>query len=189
MRINTRYIAYAAVIAVLYAAVTLLFAPISYGAVQFRISEALMMLAAFTPAAIPGLYTGCVIANLLGGFGIIDILFGGLATFMAALVTYMIARKTLDSKRQLLRLFLLPLPTVFFNALIVGGYLPFVITMPGMDGAGFLTLMAVSVLSVGLGEIVVTYAVGLPIYQALRRTNIFGNDGKRDMSFGDTHEK
>mgnify|MGYP000935037421 CR=1 FL=1 len=184
MRITTRQISYSAIIAVLYAAVTLLFAPISYGALQFRISEGLMLLAAFTPAAVPGLYLGCVIANLLGGFGIIDILFGGLATLLAAYCTYKISQKTAGMRNRILKVFLLPLPTIIFNGLIVGGYLPFVITDPGIGDAGLAAVIAVSVLSVSMGEAVVTYAVGLPLYYAIKRTAIFGNDGIRDIDTG-----
>ncbi len=188
MRISARYIAYSAIIAVLYASVTLLFAPISFGLLQFRISEGLMLLAAFTPAAIPGLFMGCVIANLLGGFGIIDIFFGGLATLLAAYCTYKLMLKTKGMRNLTFRPLLYPLPTIIINALVVGGYLPFVVTSPGIEKAGLLSIIAVSVLSVALGETVVTYAVGIPLYYAVRRTNIFGTDTVEEGRSGGSDE-
>ena len=126
MRFTTRQITRAALIAAAYAILTIAFAPISFGLVQFRVSEALMLMAALTPTAIPGLFIGCVIANLIGGFGIVDIAFGSMATFLAALVTYY-GSKRLPAGMQKAKPFLLPIPTIVFNGLIVGGYLPFVI--------------------------------------------------------------
>ena len=81
---RTKYLTHAAIIAAVYVVLTIIFAPISYGQVQVRISEALTVLPYFTPAAIPGLFIGCIIANIYGGAGIIDIIFGSLATLFAA---------------------------------------------------------------------------------------------------------
>ena len=81
---DTRFITRAAVIAAIYCALTLLLRPISYGEVQLRVSEALTILPVLTPAAVPGLFIGCLLANLLGGSTVIDIVFGSLATLGAA---------------------------------------------------------------------------------------------------------
>ena len=186
MQMTTRYITKAAVIAVLYVALTILLAPISYGIIQFRISEALMVLAAFTPAAIPGLFIGCVISNLVGGFGIIDILFGSLATLAAAFFTCKLS-KHMHADEGVGRLsaakpFLLPLPTVFFNGIIVGGYLPFIITDSGIESGNLVFIIAVSVFSVMLGELVVMFALGVPLYYAIKRTNLFSEEIIGDRS-------
>ena len=73
-----------AVIAALYVVLTMVFAPISFGPVQVRIAEALCILPMFTPAAIPGLFIGCLIANLIGGGIILDVIFGSIATLIGA---------------------------------------------------------------------------------------------------------
>ena len=87
-KIDIHYITQGAIIATLYVVLTLLFAPISFSMVQVRISEALCVLPYFTPAAIPGLFVGCLIANLIGGAMLPDIIFGSLATLLGAFITY-----------------------------------------------------------------------------------------------------
>ena len=96
------WITQGAAIAALYVVLTLVFAPISFGPVQLRVAEALCILPMFTPAAIPGLFIGCLIANLLGGGIILDVVFGSLATLIGAVLGYM-----LRSNR-----WLVPLPAV-----------------------------------------------------------------------------
>ena len=81
---SVRLLTQGAVIAALYVALTLVFAPISFGAMQVRVSEALTILPLFTPAAIPGLFLGCVLANLLGGAVLLDVVFGSLAMLIGA---------------------------------------------------------------------------------------------------------
>ena len=76
---GTQFLTEAAVIGAIYVVLTLLFAPLSYGEIQIRFSEALTILPFFTPAAIPGLFVGCIIANLLGGAIPVDIIFGSIA--------------------------------------------------------------------------------------------------------------
>ena len=82
------FLTQAAVIAAIYVVLTIIFAPFSFGEVQVRISEALTVLPFFTPAAIPGLFVGCIIANLFGGAIPADIVFGSIATLLGALGTY-----------------------------------------------------------------------------------------------------
>jgi len=175
MRFTTRQITQSAIIAALYLVVTIAFAPISYSMVQFRVSESLMLLAAITPTAIPGLFIGCVIANLYGGLGFIDIVFGSLATLLAAMLTWYISRKTASLKRNI-RLPLLPLPTIIINGIIVGGYLPFLIPEIRDLSESFTLVLGISMGSVMLGQLVVTYILGIPLYLAIKRTGVFTSD-------------
>ena len=85
---GTQFLTEAAVIGAIYVVLTLLFAPLSYGEIQIRFSEALTILPFFTPAAIPGLFVGCIIANLFGGAIPVDIIFGSIATLIGAVFTY-----------------------------------------------------------------------------------------------------
>lgn len=141
-----RFITTGAVIAALYAAITLLFQPISYGVFQFRISEVLTVLPFFTPAAIPGLFIGCILGNLASPLGPIDIICGSVATSLAAGLTYKMPVK-----------WLAPLPPVIFNGLIVGFELYFLVHEP--------LLLAIG--SVAFGEAVVCFAGGIPLMLGL----------------------
>ena len=85
---GTQFLTEAAVIGAIYVVLTLLFAPLSYGEIQIRFSEALTILPFFTPAAIPGLFVGCIIANLFGGAIPVDIIFGSIATLIGAVFSY-----------------------------------------------------------------------------------------------------
>lgn len=143
---RTRFITTGAVIAALYAAVTLLFQPISYGVFQFRISEVLTVLPFFTPAAIPGLFIGCILGNLASPLGPIDIICGSLATLLAAWTTYKMPSR-----------WLAPLPPIIFNGLIVGFELYFLVHEP--------LLLAIG--SVAFGEAVVCLAGGIPLILVL----------------------
>ena len=87
---RTLFIAQAAIIAAIYVALTRVFAPISFREIQVRIAEALTILPVFTPAAIPGLFVGCILGNLLGGALIPDVVFGSLATLIGAVFTWML---------------------------------------------------------------------------------------------------
>ncbi len=108
-RMPTRRLAHGAVIAALYAALTLIFEPISFGAMQVRIAETLSILPMFTPAAVPGLFVGCLLANLLGGAIVWDVIFGSLATLIGAALGY-----ALRANR-----WLVPIPAVIANTVIV----------------------------------------------------------------------
>ncbi|MHB1485105.1 MAG: QueT transporter family protein [Saccharofermentanales bacterium] len=175
MRFTTRQITQAALIAAAYLVLTMAFIPISFGLIQFRIAEALMLLAAITPAAIPGLFVGCILANLIGGFGLIDIIFGSIATLIAALVTYYGGRM-IPARLQRIKPFLLPLPTIIFNGLIVGGYLPFIIPEIRSLNNSLGIVLVISIGAVMIGELVVTYVLGIPLYFGIKRTRIFRSD-------------
>ena len=146
-------------IAALYAAITLLFQAISFGPVQFRISEALTMLPVLLPQAIPGLTVGCLIANLIGSGSIWDIVFGTLATLLAALCT----------RRLRKNLWLAALPPVVLNAVIVS----IVLSLTFAD-----TLLLPTMGSIALGEAVVVYALGVPMMLALRRSSMLNQLGE-----------
>jgi len=155
----------AGIIAALYFAITVAVAPVAYGPLQIRISEALCVLPFFTPAAVPGLFVGCVLANLFSPFGIYDIVFGSLATLVAALITYRIKVK-----------WLLPLPTVVVNALIIGAELTLLATLPQFSTMLTPTVFGLSALYVGVGEAIACYALGMPLFFLLNKhkERIFG---------------
>ncbi len=170
---RTQYLTQGALIAALYTILTLLAASVNlaYGPFQFRFSEALTILPIFTPAAIPGLAIGCLLSNIWSGYGIWDMVFGTLATLLAAVGTRMV--RNIRFKNLPL---LAPLPPVLFNAVIVG--LEITILSPG----GFLwPTFGSMALSVGAGELVVCYALGLPLAAALEKTGVkfFTNSEKR----------
>lgn len=155
---RTRFLARAGIIAALYAATTIFLAPISYGAVQCRVSEALTLLPMLTPAAVPGLFLGCLIANLLGSGVWYDVIFGSLTTLAAALLT----RRLKD------RPFLASLPPVILNGLIVGGvvYFAYEYTPDAPVSAAQLLL---TMGSVALGEAVACCVLGVILMKALRK--------------------
>lgn len=164
MKKSTRYLVQAGVIASLYSALVLLatlspWGAISFGNVQFRFSEALTVLPYFTPAAIPGLFIGCLISNIIGtaagvSLGPADIVFGSLATLVAALCSYWLRRWK----------WLVPLPPVAVNAVVVGLMLHYGLGLP----------MVPSILSVAGGQLVVCYLLGMPLLVALdKRRRIF----------------
>ncbi len=144
MKITVKQLTRGALIAALYTVTTLLLAPISFGALQFRVSEVLTVLPFIMPEAVLGLTLGCFISNIISS-SLIDAVLGSLATFLAALVT-----------AKIKNMFLAPLPAVIFNALIVGG----TITIMSME----LTLSnyLVIALSVGVSEFIICYACGIP---------------------------
>ena len=146
-----------AAIAALYVVLTLIFAPISFGEMQVRISEALTILPLFTPAAIPGLFVGCILANLLGGAIVWDVVFGSLATLIGAVGGYLLRKNR----------WLVPLPTVLANGIIV----PFVLRY-GYQVPLPIPLMMVYV---AVGEIISCYGLGeLLCSVLLRHRHILG---------------
>ena len=156
---QTRFITEGAVIAALYVVLTLVFAPISFGPVQVRIAEALAILPLFTPAAVPGLFVGCLIANFMGEGVIWDVVFGSLATLIGAWGGY-----KLRSNR-----WLVPVPTVISNTLII----PFVLRYAyGVVDMAIPLLM----LSIFAGEVAGCYILGELLGSALlsRKARIFG---------------
>ena len=178
---DTRYLARVGVIAAAYAActlVTLLFlGNLAWGPVQFRVSEALCVLALFTPAAVPGLTLGCAIANVAniaisgtGVLGLLDVAFGSLATYVGAKFSWRFHERPLVALAG----------PVIANALIVPAYLPLL-----LQGIGFYTIPFTSIslegsypfmylfglVATGAGEAVIMYALGYPLYRSLAKTS------------------
>ena len=156
MKFSVKNLTLSAVIAAIYATLTLLLAPISFGAVQCRISESLCVLPIFTPYAIPGLFFGCLISNIIGGMWAFDIVFGSLTTLVAAILTY-------KFKKTISVALIFP---VILNALIVGFYLSFLMTESGFSLAGF----AICALEVGLGQLVSCYGLGIPLAAYIKKS-------------------
>ena len=167
---NVRFLTQAAMIAALYAVLTYAAAAVNlaYGAVQFRFSEALTVLPVFTPAAIPGLAVGCFLANLGSPLGLVDWIFGTGATLLAAVGTWMARRIQIKGVPVLA-----PLPPVIANVVLVGFELS-CLSSAGTFALGNFTWAAfgASALTVGIGELVICYALGLPLLLALRKTGV-----------------
>lgn len=158
---SLRHITYAAVIAALYAAISLTtsFLLPSGGAFQVRLSEAMTILPYFSLAAVPGLTIGCLIVNIIMGANIFDIIFGSLATFIGALGTYLLRKHK----------FLAPLPPILANTLI----LPFVIRFAyGTPGT-----IPYFMLTIGVTELISCGVIGLILLFALERLGFSQQSG------------
>ncbi|MBR5259234.1 MAG: QueT transporter family protein [Eggerthellaceae bacterium] len=179
---RSRYVAQAGLIAALYAAATLItimfLQTLAWGPVQFRISEALCVMALLTPAAVPGLTIGCAIANLAamvltgtGALGLLDVVFGSLATFLGALWCWKMRSRPAVAL----------LGPVMANAVIVPAYLPILLqglgyyTIPfttiSLDGL-YIYMYLFGLVATGIGEAVVVYVLGRPLAAALKRFKI-----------------
>ena len=153
---KTLFLCQAALIAALYVVLTYvarLFG-LDSGVIQLRISEALCILPILMPAAIPGLYVGCLVSNLLMGAVWMDVLIGPIATLIGALGTYALRR----------HVWLAPLPPVLANTLLIPPVLAF--------GYGATQSIPFLMLTVGIGEILSIYVCGLLLYFAIRKRNL-----------------
>lgn len=137
--INVNKLAKIAMVAALYAVLTVAIAPISYGEFQFRLSEVMVLLAFIDPLYIPGLVLGCAISNLFSPLGIIDVFVGSFATFLSV---YMISKSK--------NLFVATLWPVLFNGVIVGAELYYVYQLPFL----------LTSFQVAFGEFIVVSIVG-----------------------------
>lgn len=150
---SVRFVAYAAMIAALYVALTLVSAlfGLDKGPIQVRLSEALTILPYFTAAAIPGLFIGCVIANFLSGALLVDIIFGSLVTLLAAVLTRVLRRFKL----------LAPVPPIVLNALII----PFILSYAynAQESIPFLML------TVGAGQLICAGILGFLLLKLLEK--------------------
>lgn len=142
----------AAVIAALYVVLTVIFAPISFREVQVRISEMLTVLPFFTPAAVPGLFVGCIIANILGGAIPLDVVCGSLATLAGAFGTYLIGKAFHQKGASFGRRFLATLPPALANVIVV----PLVLYY----GYGVNIPIPLQMVTVGIGEVVSCCVLG-----------------------------
>ena len=153
------FIVQAAMIAAVYVVLTYFVSAfnLASGAIQVRISEALTILPVFTPAAVPGLFVGCLLANLLTGCMPLDVVFGSLATLIGAAGTYALRKNRWRA----------PIPPIVSNTVIV----PFVLAYVYMAEGTIPFFM----LTVGIGEVISCYVLGNILYSALHRykNNIF----------------
>ena len=149
---GTHFLVQGAAIAAVYVVLTLIFAPLSFGEVQIRFSEALTVLPFFTPAAIPGLFVGCIIANLLGGAIPVDIIFGSIATLIGAFFTY---------KLRNTGKWTAPIPPIISNIVIV----PLVLRY----GYGINLPIPFMMLTVGAGEFISAGVIGMILLGALSK--------------------
>ncbi len=154
--VSVRYISRSAAIAVIYASLAYVSAPLQIFFFQFRLSEAMCILPIFMPEAIPGLFIGCMLANYLSGAVVFDIIFGSLATLLGAFGAYVLRR--LPEKLM----WLTTLPTVIANAVIV----PFVI----MYAYGSPESYAFLAVTVAVGEIVTASLLGSLFYYRFKPT-------------------
>lgn len=131
------------------------------GAVQVRISEALTILPLFTPAAVPGLFAGCIISNLITGCAPFDVVFGSIATLIGAAGTRLLRKKSR---------FLAPVPPIISNTLIVPFILSYVYNIPGS--------IFYFMLTVGAGELISAGVLGMLLYPVIdrNRERLFGHD-------------
>lgn len=160
---SARRLALAGVIAGVYAALTL-FLPIpQYGGVQLRVAEAMTVLPFLFPEAGWGLTVGCFLANLLGSPIVLDWVFGTAATLLAAVWTSRVKRRCLA-----------PLPPVVCNAVIVGAEIAWFTVQ---DGGAFWPAYGLSAFTVGLGEAVACYGLGLPLLRWVERTPALRRQG------------
>ena len=153
------FITQAAIIAAIYVVLTVFIAAfnLASGSIQVRISEALCVLPYFTPAAIPGVTIGCLIANLVTGASIFDIVFGSLATLLGALATYLLRR----NKR------LCTLPPVIPNALIIPPILIFAYKIPAVTWKGLDITWIFTTVTVALGEVISVCILGSILIKVL----------------------
>ena len=146
------YLAQAAMIAAIYVVLTVVGASLAFGEVQIRFAEALTILPVFTPAAIPGLFVGCLIGNTLGGAILPDIIFGSLATLIGAFGTYLLRDKNK---------WLAPLPPIIANIIIVPFVLAYVYHLEG--GIPYFML------TVGIGEVISCGILGMLLRTVLQK--------------------
>lgn len=148
---STYFLAYGAAIAAVYMVLTFVFAPISFGPIQFRISEALCILPYFTPSAVPGLFVGCLLSNLLYGAAPLDVVCGSLATLIGAVGSYAIR-----GHRSLVCL-----PPIVANTIVIPWVLRF--------AYGSEAMIPFAMLTVGIGEILAIGVLGNGLLLVLER--------------------
>ena len=141
------FLTQAALIAAVYVVLCVVFAPISYGEVQVRVAEALVILPFFTPAAIPGLFVGCFLSNLIGGSIILDVVCGSLATLLGAVGSFYLRKSKI----------LVLLPPIVANSLIV------------RYGYGVPLPIPFMMLTVGIGEVIAVAGLGSALLHVLMR--------------------
>lgn len=147
-----------AMIATVYLVLTLIFYVTSFAPMQSRLAEALTILPYFTPLAIPGLFVGCILSNIIGGYGIWDVVVGSLATLLSAYLTYKLTYN--KPKRK----WIAPIPPILINAVFVGVELSLLAQAP----------LFATMLSVGVGQIIACYILGYPLMIIIEKNKKMG---------------
>ena len=157
------FLAQAAVIAALYVVLCEIFAPISFKNIQVRIAEALTILPFFTPAAIPGLFVGCLLGNLLAGAIPLDVVCGSLATLIGAVGTWWIGQLIRKNHSSGALKYALPLPPIIANTIIIPPvlYYGYAITIP----------IPIQMLTIGFGEVIGCGVLGMALFFALGKNS------------------
>ena len=166
---SVRRIAAAALIAAVYAALTMGLSFMSYGPVQFRVAEVLCILPFFFPWTAWGVTAGCLIANLISAYGPADVVLGTLATLLSCLSIAALGR---GNRQSWLADILACLMPVLFNAVIVGAMIAW-FEVGSFSAAGFWTAFVVNGLSVGAGELAVMFVLGLPLVRVLPSSGLY----------------
>lgn len=174
---TTKRLCRAGVIAALYTVLTWILGSLAYGPLQIRPAEALCVLPLFFPETIPALYVGCMLANLISGYGVYDIFLGSLATLLAALLTYGIGRLI---KNDVLRIIFGGLPPVLLNAFLI----PLVWMLAGSEIAYWYEFGVMI-----LNEALWIYVIGVPLYFSVRNlqkrgVRVFLNEELRNPQNG-----
>lgn len=147
---DTKFIVKAGIVAAIYAVLTIIFRELSYGPVQYRIADAMTILPIFMPEAIPGLAVGCFIANIVGGYGLADVIFGSLVTLAAAYLTSRIANK-----------YFAILPPIIMNAVFVSIWISRAAHIPYWMCVG----------TIGFGEFITAGILGVLLASYIERRN------------------
>lgn len=147
----------AGIIAALYAVITWAFGPLAFGPIQIRPSEALTLLPLFYVESIPGLYIGCMLANLMSGYGVYDIFIGSLATLLAAVLTYFAGKLI---KNDILKVAVGGFFPIICNAFII----PAVLILAGVPDIAYWSEFGV----LAATESIWIYAIGIPLYIAIK---------------------
>jgi len=159
MRLNTKKLAVMTIFAALYAVGVIVLAPISFGIVQVRVADAMLPLAMIfgLPSAL-GLSLGCIVSNVYGGLGVIDIVGGAVANLVACTLAWYIGRRGRRIQR-----FLGTVAETVAVSLIVGGYLAVIFQVP----------VEIGLLGILIGSTIAINIIGFPIEEAIRRSKIF----------------
>ena len=173
MKLKSTDIAYAAISGAVYAVLTFAIAPIAYGPIQLRLTEALCILPFFFPVTAWGLFIGCAISNLMSSAGVLDVVFGSLATLIAALLTARIGKpyregENLEKSFSFFRCVAACCMPILVNVPIVGSVLAYMYSAPGSFWTTFMFFMG----EVALGETAVMLTLGLAFMRILPRLEI-----------------
>ncbi|MFR8871163.1 QueT transporter family protein [Paraclostridium sordellii] len=156
---KTKKLVMTSLVAAIYAVLTLVLGAISYGPIQFRIAEIMVLLAFIKKDYIWGLTIGCFLANVIGPYGVPDIVFGTTATFLSVYAIYLTGKVMKGKKYAILIASIWP---TLINAVIIGFMLNIFVGMP----------LILSMIQVGFGEFVVIIIIGVPLYKIIGKKYI-----------------